>query len=232
MATGSSSDQHTLPLYLELGARLPLSHLRYLLLDSSAGEAANELDDIDNAGGRTAEERQTNGRRTAEERHPKPCCQAQDGPNNPPSAAELWTRRQTSDDGESNNSPRFPSLTMAELLLFTFATVLSKSGRDQPLINLFACRPTRQLSLLSHHPLYAQLNSKSYTYARPLKKYDRATISYGHRRAGRRFWVSLSPPNWTLFPPARRDLSAGFNTGLGNNTGRNQLWTSGREGGR
>jgi hypothetical protein len=68
MATGSSSDQHMLPLCLELGASLPLSHLCYLLLDSRAGEAANELDDVDNAGGRTAEEREKNGRRTADER--------------------------------------------------------------------------------------------------------------------------------------------------------------------
>ena len=74
-------------------------------------------------------------------------------PNNPPSAAELWTRRQTSDDGESNNSLRFSSPTTAELLLFTFATVLSKSGSDQPLINLFACRPRRQpLFSLTIHP--------------------------------------------------------------------------------
>src|SRR5271163_4294737 len=41
----------------------------------------------------------------------------------------------------------------AELLLFTFTTVLSKSGSDQPLINLFDCHPRGQLSLLSHiHP--------------------------------------------------------------------------------
>ena len=68
MATGSSSDQHTSPLCLELGASLPLAHLCYLPLDSIAGGAVNELDDVDNAGGRTAEER-----------YLKPCCQAQDG---------------------------------------------------------------------------------------------------------------------------------------------------------
>ena len=68
----------------------------------------------------------------------------------PQTDAELWTRRQTSDDGESNNSLRFPSPTTAELLLFTFATVLSKSGSDQPLINLFACR--QPLFSLTIHP--------------------------------------------------------------------------------
>jgi hypothetical protein len=39
--------------------------------------------------------------------------------------------------------------------------------------------PKTAASLLSHHPPYAQLTSKSYTYARPFKKYDRATISDG-----------------------------------------------------
>jgi len=65
---------------------------------------------------------------------------------------------------------------MAELL-FTFATGLSRSGSDQQLINLSVCPPTQKLSLLSHRPLFAQLKAKSNTYARPLKKYDRATIS-------------------------------------------------------
>jgi hypothetical protein len=55
----------TSPLCLELAASLPLSHLCRLPLDSKSGEAANELDDVNDAGGRTAEERQKNGRRTA-----------------------------------------------------------------------------------------------------------------------------------------------------------------------
>ena len=200
MATGSLSDHQTSSLCLDIGVHLPLSHLCCLPLDSRTGEAANELDDVNDAGGRTAEERQKNGRRTASQTL---LSSRRRTPNNPPSAAELWTRRQTSDDGESNNSLRFSSPTTAELLLFTFATVLSKSGSDQPLMNLFACRPTRQLSHLSHHPLYAQLDSKSYTYARPLKKYDRATISDGRRGAGERFWVSLIRQTQRFPPPAR-----------------------------
>ena len=171
-------------------------------------------------GGKTADE----GRRTASQT----LLQAQDGHQQP---SELWTRRQTSDDGESNNSLRFSSPTTAELLLFTFATVLSKSGSDQLLINLFACRPRRSslFSLTIHSTPSSPLNH------RPMLAPSRNTTE-------QRFHMDAvelgddsglsEPPNWTLFPPARRVLSAGFNTGLGNNTGRNQLWTSGREGGR
>ena len=153
-----------------------------------------------------AEEPRKNRGRTADERHPKPCCQALDG--RPTTLRQLQSsghvgRLQTMEFFD--NSLRFSSPTTAELLLFTFATVLSKLGSDQPLINLFACRPRRQLALLSHHPLYAQLDSKSNTYARPFKKYDRATISHGRPRAGQRFWVSL-PAEINGFVAGKRGL--------------------------
>ena len=59
-----------------------------------------------------------------------------------------------------DNSLRFSSPTTAELLLFTFATVLPKSGSDQPLINLCACRPRRQplFSLTIHSTPSSTLN--------------------------------------------------------------------------
>ena len=156
--------------------------------------------------GRCQRCRRKNGGRTADERHLKPCCQALDG--RPTTLRQLQSsghvgRLQTMEFFD--NSLRFSSPTTAELLLFTFATVLSKLGSDQPLINLFACRLRRQLSLLSHHPLYAQLDSKSNTYARPFKKYDRATISHGRPRAGQRFWVSL-PAEINGFVAGKRGL--------------------------
>jgi hypothetical protein len=63
------------------------------------------------------------------------------------------------------------------LLLFTFATVLSKSGMDQPLINAVICCTARLPSLSLTVCSTPELASKSYAYARPLKNYDRATIS-------------------------------------------------------
>jgi hypothetical protein len=104
-----------------------------------------------------------------------------------------------SDDGELGRFfAGFPPET-AGLLLFTFATVLSKSGSSATDKNASPPGQALELSLLSHPLLYAQLDSKSYTYARPLKNYNRAMISHGRLQAGQRFWVSLSWPKSTAF---------------------------------
>src|SRR6202161_386985 len=81
---------------------------------------------------------------------------------------------------------------------------LAKLGIDQLLTCASLCWRTRRLSLLSPPLRYAQLDLKSYTDARPLKNYDRATISHGCPRAGQRFWVSLGLPNSTAFTPSKR----------------------------
>ena len=198
MATGSSSDHQTSPLCLKLGA----SFLGAISVVCRWIQGLEKLQTSWTMSTMPAEERRKNGR----ERHLKPCCQALNG--RPTTLRQLQSsghvgRLQTMEFFD--NSLRFSSPTTAELLLFTFATVLSKLGSDQPLINLFACRPRRQLSLLSHHPLYAQLDSKSNTYARPFKKYDRATISHGRPRAGQRFWVSL-PAEINGFVAGKRGL--------------------------
>ena len=86
------------------------------------------------------------------------------------------------------------------LLLFTFATDLSKSGMDQPLINAVICCTARLPSLsLTGYPT-PKLGSKSNAYARPFKNYNRATISDRRLQAGQRFCISLSQLDLTVFP--------------------------------
>jgi hypothetical protein len=67
------------------------------LSDSGPGDAADEPDDIreaDDAGGRTADERRTNG-------CIKPCCEAfKRCPRAVVNSAEHWTHWRASDDGE------------------------------------------------------------------------------------------------------------------------------------
>jgi hypothetical protein len=174
--SGSSFDYQRLPLTSSLASAfrdLPSVVCRRIQGTGEAGDELDEADDADDSGGGMAEEWQRNGGRTASKTLLSSPQEMANG------CRQQYRALDTSPDSRRWRNLTILSSFLLRRWLFTFATVLARSGSDQQLINLSFCQPTLQLSLLSHHPLFAQLMAKSNTYARPLKKYDRATISDG-----------------------------------------------------
>ena len=167
------------------------------------GGAGDELDD---AAILTilADEWQRNGRGMADKRRPKLCSQAlKRWPTAAVNTAKLWTRLRTSDDGEIQQfSPVFFSNDGRVVVVYIchrFDPIRQRSAADKSLR-----RGSFLFSLAIHSLPSSTLNQT------PMLAPSRTTTEQRFHMDAVELGNDSGPPKWTLFPPARGDLSAGW----------------------